>query len=92
MVEVGRSARQAAGSAGGRVRDAVASGKGEMLRREEELWAELAAPGAAVETAAVAVTAPSTPPVDATLTGPVRRNRVGRRRRPLAKSASYLDK
>jgi hypothetical protein len=42
VVEVGRSARQAAGSAGGRLRDAVTSGRSEMLRREEELWAELA--------------------------------------------------
>jgi hypothetical protein len=92
VAEVGRSARQAAGSAGGRVRDAVASGRGEMLRREEELWAELAASGVAVVTATVAVTPPGTSPVDATVTGPVRRNRVGRRRRPLANSASYLDK
>ncbi len=42
VVEVGRSARQAAGSAGGRLREAVTSGRSEMLRREEELWAELA--------------------------------------------------
>jgi hypothetical protein len=45
VVEVGRSARQAAGTAGDRVRDAVSSGRDEMQRREEELWAELAAPG-----------------------------------------------
>jgi hypothetical protein len=45
VVEVGRSARQVAGSAGGRVRDAVSSGRSEMQRREEELWAELAAQG-----------------------------------------------
>ncbi len=42
VVEVGRSARSVANGAGGRVRDAIASGRGEMLRREEELWAELA--------------------------------------------------
>jgi hypothetical protein len=42
VVEVGRSARQVAGSAGGRVRDAVSSGRDEMKRREDELWAELA--------------------------------------------------
>jgi hypothetical protein len=42
VVEVGRSARQVAGSAGGRLREAVTSGRSEMLRREEELWAELA--------------------------------------------------
>jgi hypothetical protein len=42
VVEVGRSARQVAGNAGGRLREAVTSGRSEMLRREEELWAELA--------------------------------------------------
>jgi hypothetical protein len=42
VVEVGRSARQVAGSAGGRLREALTSGRSEMLRREEELWAELA--------------------------------------------------
>ena len=45
VVEVGRSARQVAGSAGERWRGAVSSGRDEMLRREEELWAELAAQG-----------------------------------------------
>ncbi len=49
VVEVGRSARQVAGSAGGRVRDAVSSGRDEMQRREEELWAELAAQGVATD-------------------------------------------
>src|ERR1700722_5703115 len=43
VVEVGRSARQVAGSAGDRVRDAGVSGRDEMLRREGELWADLAA-------------------------------------------------
>ncbi len=42
VVEVGRSARQVAGSAQGRVRDAVSSGRHEMKRREDELWAGLA--------------------------------------------------
>lgn len=42
VVEVGRSARQAAGSAQGRVRDAVSSGRHEMKRKEDELWADLA--------------------------------------------------
>jgi succinyl-CoA synthetase alpha subunit len=49
VVEVGRSARQVAGSAGDRVREAVWSGRDEMERHEEELWAELASRG--VETA-----------------------------------------
>ena len=39
----GRATRKAAGAASGRVRDAVASGRDEMRRREEELWADLAA-------------------------------------------------
>ncbi len=42
VVEVGRSARQVAGSAGERLRDAVSSGRDEMQRREEQLWSELA--------------------------------------------------
>src|ERR1700722_19155626 len=45
VVEVGRSARHVAESAGQRVRGAVSSGRDEMLRHEEELWAELAARG-----------------------------------------------
>lgn len=42
VVEMGRSARGVAEQAGDRVRDAVSSGRDEMLRREEELWVELA--------------------------------------------------
>jgi hypothetical protein len=38
---VGRTARQAARSTGGRVRDAVTTGRTEMQRREEEIWAGL---------------------------------------------------
>ena len=50
VAEVGRSARQAASTTGGRVRAAVASAREEKQRREDELWAELsttedAAPG-----------------------------------------------
>ena len=45
VAEVGRSARQVAGSAGERVREAVSSGRDEMQRHEEELWADLAAQG-----------------------------------------------
>ncbi|MGO8871491.1 MAG: hypothetical protein ACLQPH_08855 [Acidimicrobiales bacterium] len=56
VVEVGRSARHVAGSAGDRMRDAVSSGRSEMQRREEELWAELAAQG--VEHAAPARSTP----------------------------------
>jgi hypothetical protein len=45
VAEVGRSARQVAGSAADRVRDAMSVGLDEMQRREEELWADLAARG-----------------------------------------------
>jgi hypothetical protein len=41
VVEVGRTARQAASNTGGRVRDAVATARLEKRRREVELWAEL---------------------------------------------------
>jgi hypothetical protein len=37
----GRTARVGARTAGGRVRHAVAEGRDEMSRRQEELWAEL---------------------------------------------------
>jgi hypothetical protein len=59
VAEVGRSARDAAASAGGRLRDALASGHGEMQRREEELWAELAARGTGGPPSG---TAPPSPP------------------------------
>lgn len=45
VTEVGRTARQAARSTGGRVRDAVATGRSEMHRREGEIWAGLGSPG-----------------------------------------------
>jgi hypothetical protein len=86
MVEVGKSARQAAGSAADRVRDAVSTGRDEMQRREEELWAELAAQG--VETA---------PPTADRAPAPEQRARTrgssstGRRRRPLSRSTPHLD-
>jgi hypothetical protein len=64
VVEVGRSARQVAGTAGDRVRGAVSSGRDEMQRREEELWAELAAQGVELPASAAAppAMAPSVPP------------------------------
>ena len=45
VAEVGRSARQVAVGAADRLREAVTSGREEKQRREEELWAELAARG-----------------------------------------------
>jgi hypothetical protein len=41
VVEVGRTARQAASATGGRLRDAVATARLEKRRREDELWAEI---------------------------------------------------
>ncbi len=86
VVEVGRSARQVAESAADRVRDAVSSGRDEMQRREEELWAQLAAPGVETTPAiAEPVAAPDGPPRG-------RRSRsVRRQRRYLARSAPHLD-
>ena len=46
VTEVGRTARQAARSTGGRVREALTTGRTVMQQREEELWADLAASGA----------------------------------------------
>jgi hypothetical protein len=90
VVEVGRSARQVAGTAGGRVRDAVSTGRDEMQRREEELWAELAAQGVEPPPAvASAVVAPVADPVATETRGP---RGTRRSRRVLAKSASYLGK
>ncbi len=97
VVEVGRTARQVAGSAGGRVRDAVASGRDEMQRREEELWADLAAQGVAddpVDRAAAPGPAPTLrPDVPVARDEPSRRGaRVRRGRRRPAKSPSHLAK
>ena len=88
VVEVGRSARQVAGSAGDRVRGAVSSGRDEMLRREEELWAELAAQG-------VEPDPPILQPADHGVRAgpsplPQGRIRMARFRRPMAKSAFHL--
>ena len=79
VVEVSRSAKQAAGSAGGRVREAVSSGRDEMLRREEELWAELAAQGGT----------PASPIANPVSDDGVRSTGRGRRRGRLARSAPY---
>jgi hypothetical protein len=101
VVEVGRSARQAAGTAGSRVRDALSSGRDEMQRREEELWADLAAQGVATDPgvpAAVLVPEPPPAPVapEGDRSGPSRPFRPARptrrRKRPPAKSPSHLAK
>jgi hypothetical protein len=100
VVEVGRSARHVAESAGERVRGAVSSGRDEMLRHEEELWAELAARGVetgtrpgpfdwsddryAVGTGPVEPPVVPAPPKDHR---PRRRRGVARLMRPLAPAA-----
>ena len=43
--EVGRTARQAVASTGGRLREAVSTGREEKRRREQELWAQLGPTG-----------------------------------------------
>ncbi len=105
VVEVGRSARQVAGSAGHRVRDAVASGRDEMQRREEELWADLAAQGVASGPTLVSAAPDPAPGVPAA-TSPVRpparparsdeegrrTARTGRRKRSPVKYPSRLAK
>ncbi len=94
VAEVGRSVHHAAGSAGGRVRDAVSTGRDEMQRREQELWVELAAQGVVAvpgDRAAGDRAAGGWPegPVPMGRSGPL----AGRRSiRVLAKSASYLGK
>jgi hypothetical protein len=103
VAEVGRSARQAAGSAADRVRDAVSAGRDEMQRREEELWADLATQGveatAAVAAPPAAAPAPTSdlPPGDPragaggrSIKRPIRRP-IGRSKRTLARSAPGQD-
>jgi hypothetical protein len=94
VTEVGRSARQAARSTGGRVREAVATGRNAMQRREDELWADLAASGAsAVPDGTGAVAAPAAAPAPTAVSaGPVEHaGRTGRRRRA-RRSPSHLGK
>ena len=86
VVEVGRSARQVAGSAADRVRDAVSTGRDEMQRREEELWAELSAQGTQ-QMAPVAEPIATPDP----LRGVRQTRSVGKLKRPLTKSSAHLD-
>jgi hypothetical protein len=94
VLEVGRSARQVAGTAGNRVRDAVSIGRDEMQRREEELWAGLAAQGVEqVPPVAPETTAPAVAPVAPVGAVDGRRRREGTRTRVLRrKSPSHLGK
>ena len=103
VTEVGRSARQAARSTGGRVREALATGRSTMHRREEELWADLAASGALATpdgAAAVDPQAPvdGAPPASTAAVGPggtepaAPHGARGRGRRRTRRSASHLGK
>jgi hypothetical protein len=93
VVEVGRSARQVAESASNRVRGAISSGRDEMERQEEELWAELAQRGLDTASAReIGLSGASPPDSHPGSTRAVRRATWrGGRKRPLANSASYLD-
>jgi len=100
--EVGRTARRAARSTGGRVRDALSTGRATMHRRESELWADLAASGAATAPDGAAVVDPSgdgggggaAPPVrDEPVTRPpADRTPRDRSRRRSRRSPSHLGK
>jgi hypothetical protein len=72
VTEVGRTARKAARSTGGRVRDAFAAGRTEMLRREEELWAELSPDGTDAPSPGDGAGGPTAPGVAATPALPAR--------------------
>ncbi len=95
---VGRTARHAARSTGGRLREAVVTGRTEMQRREEELWADLAASGARPVPDVAGVTAPddpaggSTPTDAATGTSEAAAPHDTRRRRRTRRSSSHLGK
>jgi len=84
VVEVGRTARQVAGGAGDRFRDAVTTGREAMLRREEELWSDLAAQGVATDlaprtgTGTGTGTGPTGPTATALPTPPPARQEPGR--------------
>ncbi len=88
--DAGRATRRAAGAASDRVRDALTSGRDEMRRREEELWADLVARGAVPAPEVPAPAEPAGAPAvgdsgaaPADRRAPVgRRTGSGRRRRP----------
>ena len=97
VTEVGRTARQAATRTGGRVRDAVSTGRSAMHQREEQLWADLAASGAV----ATPDGAGTVGPADATdadgvpadpIGSPVSHAARARARRPGRRSPSHLGK
>jgi hypothetical protein len=102
VTEVGRSARQAARSTGGRVREAIATGRSTMHRREEELWADLAASGALSTPDGAAEVEPTVPaegipvaPTDVPDDSPgsaAAHSARGRGRRRSRRSASHLGK
>ena len=91
---VGRTVRQAAVSTTGRVRDAVASGRTEMQRREEEIWAGLdSSPVSQTSDGRKTVSANEAPPANKTAleTESARPVRM-RGRRQSRRSPSHLGK
>jgi hypothetical protein len=92
VVEVGRTARQAARSTGGRVRDAVSTGRMEMQRREEEIWAGLGTSVPSEETGPAASTAHADGSEPVGSTAPVVHTARGRGLRRGRKSPSHLGK
>ena len=85
--EVGRTARQAVASTGGRFRDAVATGREEKRRREVELWSELGPIGDAM------IHIRATEPVaDEIPDAPASHTSTRRARRSARRSPSHLAK
>jgi hypothetical protein len=80
VAEVGRSAKQVAVATGDRVKDAVATGRVEMRRHEDQLWSELAERGIEV---------PSSPAGAAGATGAA--GAAGAAGAGAAKSTPHLD-
>ena len=92
--QVTRTAREAAKSTGGRVRAAVATGRTEMQRREEEIWAGLEA-SESTSTRDLVITVATDPDVPAPPAGsevPASHAARGRGRRRPRRSASHLGK
>ena len=92
VTEVGRTARQAARSTGGRVRDALATGRSAMQKREDELWADLAADGAVATPDGAGVLDPVGAAADGAPEAPGVHRSKGRARARSRRSPAHLGK